>query len=157
MVKATMALIKCPECRQQISDKANVCPSCGCPIGNSKKGDAPSNGKSVHDFGNAIYDCFTKKYVDFNGRSRRSEYFPFLIVVVFVYLGCRSFFEDTPILTFIVAIILDIPLLAVTVRRLHDVGRSGWWILCPILPIFWMFKDSDAGTNEYGISPKYPD
>ena len=40
-----------------------------------------------------------------------------------------------PLLTFIIAIVLDIPLLAVTARRLHDVGRSGWWMLCPILPI----------------------
>ena len=62
-----------------------------------------------------------------------------------------------PLLTFIIAIVLDIPLLAVTARRLHDVGRSGWWMLCPILPIFWMFKDSDVGTNQWGVSPKYPD
>ena len=116
----------------------------------------PYEAKAV-DFGNAIYDCFTKRYMDFTGRSRRSEYFPFLIVVVFVYACCRAFFEDTPILAFIVAIILDIPLLAVTARRLHDVGKSGWWMLCPILPIFWMFKDSDVGSNQWGISPKYPD
>ena len=152
-----MALIKCSECGQQISDKANVCPKCGCPIGNPQPCSSPSNGMSMLDLGNAIYDCFTKKYFVFSGRSRRSEYFPFLILVVFVYVCCRSIFEDMPLITFIIAIVLDIPLLAVTARRLHDVGRSGWWMLCPILPIFWMFKDSDVGTNEYGVSPKYPD
>ena len=152
-----MALINCPECRQQISQKATICPNCGCPIGNPQQSSTSPNGMSMLDFGNAIYDCFTKKYSDFKGRSRRSEYFPFLLVVVFVYVGSRSFFEEMPLLSFVVAIILDIPLLAVTARRLHDVGRSGWWMLCPILPIFWMFKDSDVGTNEYGVSPKYPD
>ena len=152
-----MALIQCPECGQQISDKANACPNCGCPISNQQQGNTPINGMRMLDFGNAIFDCFTKKYTDFKGRSRRSEYFPFLIVVVFVYACCRAFFEDTPILAFIVAIILDIPLLAVTARRLHDVGKSGWWMLCPILPIFWMFKDSDVGSNQWGLSPKYPD
>ena len=152
-----MALIQCPECGQQISDKANACPNCGCPISNQHRESTSINGNRMLDFGNAIFDCFTKKYTDFKGRSRRSEYFPFLIVVVFVYACCRAFFEDTPILAFIVAIILDIPLLAVTARRLHDVGKSGWWMLCPILPIFWMFKDSDVGSNQWGISPKYPD
>ncbi len=149
-----MALINCPECGQQISDKANVCPGCGCPINNQYRETTSINGIRMLDFGNAIYDCFTKKYTDFKGRSRRSEYFPFLIVVDFVFMGCRFCFED---IAFIVAIILIIPLLAVTARRLHDVGRSGWWMLCPILPIFWVFKDSDVGSNQWGISPKYPD
>lgn len=152
-----MALIQCSECGNQISDKANVCPHCGCPINSSQQNSTPTNGVKILDFGNAIFDCFTKKYSDFSGRSRRSEYFPFLLLVVFVYVCCRAAFEEAPIITLIIAIILDIPLLAVTARRLHDVGRSGWWMLCPVLPVFWMFKDSDVGTNQYGVSPKYPD
>lgn len=115
----------------------------------------PKEVKAV-DFGNAIYDCFTKKYMDFTGRSRRSEYFPFMLLIVFIYACCRSFFSEAPIIVLVVGIVLDIPLLAVTARRLHDIGRSGWWMLCPILPIIWMFKDSDIGTNQYGVSPKYP-
>ena len=59
--------------------------------------------------------------------------------------------EDIP---FIITIL---PTLGAIVRRLHDIGRSGWWLLFPI-PIFceiFIFKDSDKKENEYGKSPKY--
>ena len=111
-----MALIQCPECGQQISDKASVCPNCGRPISNQQQGNTPINGMRMLDFGNAIFDCFTKKYTDFKGRSRRSEYFSFMILVVFIYVCCRYFFSEAPILVLVVGIVLDIPCLAVTAR-----------------------------------------
>ena len=43
-----------------------------------------------------------------------------------------------------------IPFLAVSVRRLHDINRSGWWVLIPIVELFFLFKKSDEGTNDYG-------
>ena len=48
-----------------------------------------------------------------------------------------------------------LPMLGAIVRRLHDIGRSGWWLLCPIVPEIFIFKDSDKTENEYGKSPKY--
>ena len=48
-----------------------------------------------------------------------------------------------------------IPWFAAIVRRLHDIGRNGWWAICPIIPWIFICKDSDKETNEYGRSPKY--
>jgi len=55
-----------------------------------------------------------------------------------------------------------IPTLSLTVRRLHDIGKSGWWYLIGIIPLVggilllvWYCKDSQPGSNQWGHSPKY--
>ncbi|MEE4277317.1 MAG: DUF805 domain-containing protein [Halieaceae bacterium] len=59
------------------------------------------------------------------------------------------------------SMVVFLPSLAVLARRLHDIGRSGWWILIIFLPIvgflillYWTVKDSEPGDNAYGRSPK---
>jgi uncharacterized membrane protein YhaH (DUF805 family) len=47
-----------------------------------------------------------------------------------------------------------IPGIAVAVRRMHDTGRCGWWILCPIANIVFLCLDSQPGDNKYGLNPK---
>lgn len=131
----------CCECGSSISLDAKRCPNCG-----AKGQYAPL------DFGNSIYDCFCRKYALFSGRSRRSEVFPFFIFVVTLTLLISLKY---PKLGTIVLIITFIPWLAAIARRLHDIGRNGWWAICPIIPWIFMFKDSDKQTNEYGKSPKY--
>ena len=110
-----------------------------------------------------------KKYSEFSGRSRRKEYWMFtlfncLIYLVLFILGLVL--RDSALgsvfmgLYFIYALALLIPSLAVCVRRLHDTGRSGWWLLIVIVPIVsivllvFMCLDSDPGPNEYGPNPK---
>lgn len=68
---------------------------------------------------------------------------------------------ESSIVSTIYSLATIIPGLAVTVRRLHDVGKSGWMILVGLIPLvgfIWLLilyvTDSDAGTNEYGVSPK---
>lgn len=131
----------CRECGAPISFDAKHCPHCG-----AKGLYAPL------DFGNSIYDCFCRKYALFSGRSRRSEVFPFLICVVGLSV-LLSF--GYPELGTIVLLITLIPWFAAIARRLHDIGRNGWWAICPIIPWIFIFRDSDKETNEYGISPKY--
>ena len=74
------------------------------------------------------------------------------------------FFPELAIIGFypldsILFLVLFLPFLAVAIRRLHDVGRSGWWVLIPltiigIIPYFyWMIKKGDYGENEYGEDP----
>ncbi len=161
-----MALIQCPECGKMVSDMAPNCPNCGRPISNQQPPPnyqqppsyqaAPHNlGNNSPDYGNAIVECFTKKFVDFSGRGRRSEFFPFLLCNSLVWLLVR-FVINIPIFSIITFIVLLIPLLAAEVRRMHDIGKSGWWILVPILPFIFAFQDSDRGPNQYGPSPKYP-
>ena len=115
-----------------------------------------------------------KQYADFNGRARRKEYwmfFLFHIIALFVALAIdvaigTGLNEGGSPVGFIYAIYAFgtfIPTIAVVVRRLHDVGKSGWWYFIAFVPIIggiWllvlMCTDSEDGTNEYGPNPKNP-
>lgn len=111
-----------------------------------------------------------KNYATFTGRARRSEYwfftlfyFIFLVVAVILDNLLGITIEDTGIgpLYFISILAMIIPGLAVTVRRLHDVGKSGWFyfiVLIPIIGSIWllvlMVSDGMLGRNQYGPNPK---
>lgn len=104
-------------------------------------------------FGDAIAHVFTH-YADFSGRARRSEYWWF--VLLNIILTC------IPYVGFIWMLAALIPGLAVAVRRLHDLGKSGWFLLLGLIPlvggillIVWFCQDGDSNKNEYGLSPKY--
>lgn len=135
------SLQNCRECGAHISFDAKRCPHCG-----AKGLYAPL------DFGTSIYDCFCRKYAKFSGRSRRSEVFPFLICVVGLSVLLSFGYPKFGTIAFLVTLI---PWFAAIARRLHDIGRNGWWAICPIIPWIFMFKDSDKQNNEYGPSPKY--
>ena len=99
----------------------------------------------------AIKACFSK-YATFSGRARRSEYWWFVLVNAII--GC------IPYVNVLWGLIAFIPSLAVCVRRLHDTGRSGWWILLTFMPlvnlviIYFYICDSQPGANQYGENPK---
>lgn len=108
-----------------------------------------TDNSSSMGFVDAIKVCF-KKYVDFNGRARRSEYWwwtLFTVLVCIVTCGIGS-------------IALILPSIAVTVRRLHDTGKSGWFYLLTLIPyigsiIILIFTLQDStDDNEYGPNPK---
>ena len=104
------------------------------------------------------------QYATFDGRARRSEYwYWYLAVSLFaVVVEVVAAVTSTPLLPLaLVAVML--PTLAVTVRRLHDVDRSGWSILIGYIPLvgtilmlLWLTDDGTQGVNRYGTSPKYP-
>jgi uncharacterized membrane protein YhaH (DUF805 family) len=105
----------------------------------------------------AIKSVFSK-YVSFGGRARRSEFWWFFLLVSLVYVAV-VLTELHPVV--LVALVLClIPYLAVAVRRLHDTGRSGWWLLLNLVPllglllIVWWCQDSDE-DNQYGPYPKW--
>lgn len=108
-------------------------------------------------FTEAIKHVF-KNYVTFTGRACRSEYWYFVLFSVVVSL----ILTRTPrAISYIYSAAVFLPSLAVTVRRLHDIGKSGWfWLLSiipvvgPIILIVWFCRDSDPGPNEYGPNPK---
>ena len=104
------------------------------------------------------------KYATFSGRARRSEYWWFYLAFILVYVVAAII--DTvggvPIATPIVFVAALIPTLAVGVRRLHDVGQSGWWLLIGLIPmvgaivlLVFACQDSQPGPNRWGPSPKY--
>ena len=118
-------------------------------------------------FVDAVKICLTEKYCDFNGRARRSEYWWFCLcnfVLSYVVNLIGGLISPTVgmVLTCIVTLGLLLPGLGVCVRRLHDIGKSGWLVLLALIPlvgaiilIVWFCKDSDRCSNAYGPSPKY--
>lgn len=106
-----------------------------------------------------------QNYVGFSGRARRKEYWMFVLFnfIAGIILGIIEAVIGLPgILSGLYSLAILIPSLAVVFRRLHDTGKSGWWILISLVPIagsiillVFMCLDSDAGTNKYGPNPKY--
>lgn len=110
------------------------------------------------NFVTAVKTVLTEKYATFTGRARRSEYWWFVLANFLI--GLIVGFIDITILTGIVNLLLIVPSLAVGARRLHDIGKSGWWLLLALIPlvnlylIYLFVKDSQPGENEYGPNPK---
>ena len=118
------------------------------------------------------------KYAVFSGRARRSEYWYFVlfnsligIFVAFIDMQLaingvtKNLKTDdggsVQILSSIYSLALFLPSLAVTIRRLHDIGKSAWWILISLVPIIgtivllvFTCTDSEYGENQYGANPK---
>ncbi|MFD2445295.1 DUF805 domain-containing protein [Bacillus sp. CGMCC 1.16607] len=105
-----------------------------------------------------------KNYVGFSGRARRMEYWMFVLfnlIISFILGFLEGMLDWPPLLSGLYSLAVLLPSLAVGVRRLHDTGRSGWWLLISLIPfvgwiiiIIFMFLDSDPGANEYGPNPK---
>ena len=104
------------------------------------------------------------KYATFSGRARRSEYWWFYLAYVLAYVVAAIIDALLGVMVLEVVIVLAvlIPSLAVTVRRLHYVGRSAWWLLIALIPLagpivllVFSCEDSQAGPNRWGPSPKY--
>lgn len=114
------------------------------------------------------YSICLSKFADFSGRARRQEYWTFalvncLIAMLLLTLGL-AFGEDSPasnIMVTIFYLIMLVPNLSVSVRRLHDIGKSGWYMFLSLIPLIgglilliWSLMDSEPGENQYGKNPK---
>lgn len=106
-----------------------------------------------------------RKYAVFHGRERRRVFWWFVVfhIIVLFTLSIFEFFltGQAAILVGLYNLAVFIPGLAVTIRRLHDTGRTGWWVLIGLIPFFgplilliFMLLDSEPGTNQYGPNPK---
>ncbi|MEO6503255.1 MAG: DUF805 domain-containing protein [Jatrophihabitantaceae bacterium] len=113
-------------------------------------------------FADAIRSVFSK-YVTFSGRARRSEFWWFALFAAILYIvaAILDAAMGSSVVSLIVGLGLLLPSLAVTVRRLHDTGRSGWWILIGLIPLVGALvllvfecQDSQPASNKYGPSPK---
>lgn len=101
--------------------------------------------------GNAISVCF-KKYVTFSGRASRSEYWFWFLFYLLIYLVgsivVAAVGNQNLMYLFILPVAL--PSVAVSIRRIHDTGRSGWFILVPIYNLVLVCSSSNPGSNKYG-------
>ena len=111
-----------------------------------------------------------RKYATFPGRARRKEYWYFILFNIILGLvaggfdigfGLRSFANGgIGIVGGLVSLALLLPSIAVTVRRLHDLDKSGWWFLIGAIPLIgaiimliWMCTQGTAGRNRFGPDP----
>ena len=126
-----------------------------------------NNHNAEANFG--ILDWFKKalrNYTNFSGRARRKEYWYFVLVqmgliIVAMILDAIIFNSETGLFYIVVALGLFLPGLAVTIRRLHDTSRSGWWFLLSILPLIgsivllvFLASDTKLETNQWGPPAK---
>ena len=105
-----------------------------------------------------------RQYAVFHGRTRRRDYWLFNLVYLLLF-GLMTVMDNllsTQLFVYILAAILTIPSLAVSTRRLHDSGRSGWWQLITLIPvvgflilIYFYVQPSDK-DNAYGLSSLTP-
>ncbi len=104
-----------------------------------------------------------KQYADFEGRARRKEYWMFVLFnMIFAFgVGIIDGLMGSMILSGIYMLAIIIPSIAVGVRRLHDVGKSGWMMLVAFIPLIggiWLLilfvTDGEPGDNLYGANPK---
>ena len=110
------------------------------------------------------YLAVLKNYAGFDGRARRTEYWMFflvnlVIVIVLTVIGMAV--RAGALIGDVYSLALLIPSIAVGVRRLHDTGRSGWWLLIGLIPligtiilIVFLATEGQRGDNRYGPDPK---
>lgn len=114
-------------------------------------------------FGEAISTVLSK-YITFDGRARRSEYWYWFLAIVLVEIVVGIFYlmsSTLGILLYVVfGLAIILPSIAVAIRRLHDTNRTGWWILLTLIPfgglvllVFYVLEGT-PGDNQYGPSPK---
>ncbi len=110
---------------------------------------------------------FFKNYTNFQSRSRRSEYWWPVLFMMIVYIPLYlialsgTFLAGIAgILYVLFALAVTIPGIAVTIRRLHDLDKSGWWYLIVFIPfaalllLYWFCQPGTVGSNTYGADPK---
>lgn len=105
-----------------------------------------------------------KDYAKFTGRARRTEFWMFALINLLISLGLAVvgvIAGGRGVLQGLYALAVLIPSLAVSVRRLHDTNRSGWWMLIGLIPLIgaivllvFAVQDSQVGDNQYGPNPK---
>ncbi|MBO4549038.1 MAG: DUF805 domain-containing protein [Abditibacteriota bacterium] len=114
-------------------------------------------------------EIVTKKYCLFSGRARRREYWEYVLVetVIGMILGLIDnalhlhIGDNAGVLSTLASLVLLLPGLGLSVRRLHDIGREWYWLLIAFIPIagaIWLLvltcKEGDRGPNDFGPDPK---
>ncbi|OWP63074.1 DUF805 domain-containing protein [Hymenobacter amundsenii] len=97
------------------------------------------------------------KYAQFTGRARRAEYWYFFLfnIIVSMILGfIDGAIFGRQIISTIYSLAVIVPGIALAIRRMHDVGKSGWFVLIPIYNLILACTEGDNGPNEYGPDPK---
>lgn len=149
-------MVFCRGCGQMLHVTAVTCPNCGAPQATAHAGDG-----IPRTLGNSVSICL-KKFAVFQGRAPRAEYWwfsLFMAIIGIILEGAGHALDSQAILAVygLVSLALILPSLAVTARRLHDLDRSGWWMLLWIVPVIgwivlfiWFCTRGTSGDNRFG-------
>ena len=164
----------CKKCGELLPDRTKFCTNCGAPQQEDPRRDEtvlnPAHTRSedcVHEghvvgaspkigFVQAIILFFTR-FKDFKGRSRRSEYWWAALATGLI---SALLAEIAPDISWMWSLLIFIPTFSLSVRRLHDIGKSGWWYLINFIPligqvIYFIFMCRDSTEdNRWGVNPK---
>ena len=149
----------CKNCGKQLPDGAQYCDGCGARqvAGGYVTYTQSREPKPSVNFIDAVKLFFTK-YADFNTRSRRSEYWWSVLFCAVASSLAAGILKDY---AWIWSLVVLIPTIAISVRRLHDIGKAGTWYLLNLIPVvgsiillIWYCQDSTA-DNQWGPNPKY--
>lgn len=173
----------CPECRCEYRDGITECIDCRVGlVPFAEQGEARSRwtwsviapetldavfGAINLGIVTAFFDAW-RKYAVFSGRARRKEYWSFELCTAMMVFGfllidasLGTMASRGPLLTEIYLVAAACPGFTGLVRRLHDTGRSGWWLLIVLIPLFgqlslltFLFEDSQPGDNRFGPNSK---
>jgi len=102
-----------------------------------------------------IYEVFDK-YSTYNGRARRKEFWHFYLFVSIILFGSYlldGLSNNFELVTLIFGVVLT-PMISVAIRRMHDVGKSGWFLLIPIYNLILVCRPGTEGNNIFGPDPK---
>ena len=102
------------------------------------------------------YTDVLKKYAVFEGRARRKEFWMFCLLnfLVFIAIMFISGMIHLPFLAGLYWLATLVPSIAVGVRRMHDTDHAGWWVIVPVVSLYFAIIDGTPGPNSYGESPK---
>ena len=116
---------------------------------------------------NTYLDVITKHYADFEGRATRTQYWTFTLVNIVLSIvlgivdGVLASVVGFGFVGILFSLALLVPGIAVAIRRLHDTGKSGFWLFIALIPligfivlIVFFVMDSQPGSNKYGPNPK---
>lgn len=116
----------------------------------------------LNEIKKSVETVVLKNYVNFEGRASRPEYWWFTLAYAIVNIILSLIPRVGTILSGILGLAVLIPSIGVAVRRLHDINKSGWWLLIALIPIvgyiiviLWLVKPSDNGENQYGEIPRW--
>ena len=159
----------CTKCGTDLASGVRYCVSCGTAVNPEMSSSSGEASAGMNDSASqapaagmmspvgSIRTCLSK-YVDFSGRATRAEYWWWVLIMGFgaIIVG-ESLNLIHPAAGSIVGVALLLPGLAVAVRRLHDIDKSGWWLLIALVPLIgWLVliifyaKRGSLGTNSYG-------
>ena len=110
-----------------------------------------------------VKSVILKNYCNFKGRATRAEFWWFYLFSLVLGIICSVLGKFGTILSYIISLALLLPNLGLGVRRLHDINKSGWFMLLSLIPIVgwiilivWWAKQGDPTENQYGPVPETP-